>query len=428
MRYEHRMSFPVSSASIPATAAASASTDRVDRQVGPDVVRAIALLGVFAMNYHGYLNQPWGVTDPNWAERLFDPGRGILTTRFAATFVMVAGMGIVFFTNRSRLAGVKAAIVTDRWILRRRGLLLYGTGYVVDWIWSGTILFFYGAMFIVASFMFTWRRRWLIAFGLGSTLAAVGIQWWSLGRSLDGEFTDWLFISSPRSPRGLLFDTFVNGTHPLLPWLVFLCAGMVVARTDLASSYRKFVALAAGLGLLIVGYLASTIVSRLVGDELSDSAEKWRLFAATDPFSRGLLYVMTTLGSSIVAVVGISWVATRWSSSWPVRQIARAGRMTLTLYLAHVFVFNEVVNQRRWITPTGLDTALLFGLGVWVAMVVIAALWQMKWRLGPLEAIYRRFGGEHDRVLDASPAVLSAPTQRPQSPPSLLVPPAPPPR
>ena len=34
----------------------------------------------------------------------------------------------------------------------------------------------------------------------------------------------------PELARGLLIDVFVNGTHPLLPWLAFFCAGIVLGR------------------------------------------------------------------------------------------------------------------------------------------------------------------------------------------------------
>ena len=64
------------------------------RVVGPDVVRAIALIGVVVMNYHGYLIFR-GADDGDGAlDQFFDPQAGPLATRFAATFVLVAGVGV----------------------------------------------------------------------------------------------------------------------------------------------------------------------------------------------------------------------------------------------------------------------------------------------------------------------------------------------
>ena len=45
--------------------------------------------------------------------------------------------------------------------------------------------------------------------------------------------------------------------------------------------------------------------------------------------------------------------------------------MTLTLYVAHVAVFNLVVHWLGWIRPTGLDVALLFAIGFWVVAIAL---------------------------------------------------------
>ena len=99
----------------------------------------------------------------------------------------------------------------------RRGTLLYAFGYLFEWIWNGTILFYYGALFVVGAFLFTLRTRWLIAIGAAAAVSAAALQWWAF--EADGD-TSWLFAGwyagTPyRSPRRLLFDTFINGTHPL---------------------------------------------------------------------------------------------------------------------------------------------------------------------------------------------------------------------
>ena len=83
------------------------------RLPGPDVVRAVALIGVVVMNFHGYLvlddRNREGVGS-GWAAELFNPWTGPLSTRFAATFVLVAGVGVTLLTRSavgddSRLEG-----------------------------------------------------------------------------------------------------------------------------------------------------------------------------------------------------------------------------------------------------------------------------------------------------------------------------------
>ena len=60
-----------------------------------------------------------------------------------------------------------------------------------------------------------------------------------------------------------MFDVFVNGTHPLLPWLAFFCAGIVLGRL-LDRAWWRPAAVGAGFVLFAAGTLA-----RRVGDDAS---------------------------------------------------------------------------------------------------------------------------------------------------------------
>lgn len=365
------------------------------RLVGPDVTRALALVGVVIMNYHGYLNGGGAIAGPeaSLAQRWFDPWTGVLSTRFAATFVLVAGVGVSLLTERSRTSGDRDARRDDRWRLVRRGLLLYAFGFVLDWIWPGTILFFYGAFFLVAAFLFTLRTRWLVVVGSAAALAGAGIEWWVIDREVDGRSVGWLVdpgTLTTRSPRGLLFDTFVNGTHPLFPWLAFLCAGMVLGRFVGSPGMRTWLPRLAAIGMAttaITYLLNHVLTSGRAGDTV------WVTVWSTRPYDRGLLYTLGTLGSSLAAFSLVSIVAERWRESPPVRLLRAAGETTLSIYVAHVFVFRGLVDRAEMVGSTGLDTALVFAVSFWAVALLVAAWWQRFVGMGPLERLYRRFGG-----------------------------------
>lgn len=361
------------------------------RLVGPDVTRTIALIGVVLMNYHGYLNGAAALTTDSspFVMRLFNPWTGVLSTRFAATFVLVAGVGITLLTNRSRLGGDRAAVSADRWRLARRGLLLYVVGTVIDWIWSGTILPYYGVMFLLAAVLFTLRSRWVVVVGTAAMLGAMAVQWWGVGRASDGRYPDWLFAPNTfasRTPRGLLFDAFVNGTHPMLPWLTFLCAGIVIGRALPHVPYLRLGA--AGAALTAACYA----VAHWVTPGEADSPLRLAVLSA-HPYDRALLYTLCTLGSAVAAFCFISYLAERAIGSGAVRTLQLAGQTSLTLYLGHIVFYNSVVERLEWVRPTGLDTAVLLTLTYWVLAVAAAALWQRRFGIGPAEWVYRRFGG-----------------------------------
>ena len=143
------------------------------RLVGPDVVRAIAMAGVVVMNYHGYLVNEGARRDGGWPYDLFDPWTGPLSTRFAATFVLTAGVGVTLMTRNATDRHRRSEL---RWRLASRGLLLYAFGLAFDFIWAGTILPYYGAMFLLAALMFTLRSRWLIVIGVVAAVAGWSIR------------------------------------------------------------------------------------------------------------------------------------------------------------------------------------------------------------------------------------------------------------
>ncbi|MEY2401710.1 MAG: uncharacterized protein QOJ08_1821 [Ilumatobacteraceae bacterium] len=363
-------------------------TPAADRVIDLDVTRAVALIGVVVMNYNGYLILRGGSVGESSVNHFFDPWMGPLSTRFAATFVMVAGMGITLMTNRGRLSGDRVRRNADRWTLIRRGLLLYAFGYVFEWIWDGTILFFYGAFFMIGALLFTLRTRWLVAVGAIAAVGAAAIQWWAYQTD---HSTRWLlegwYASSPyRSPRRLMFDTFVNGTHPVLPWLAFLCAGMVLARLLPLSSDLRRLLFALGVLLVAGSYLANRV--------FADTPLRARLLA-TDPSSRSLNYTVCVLGSSIAAFCLIGWIANATRSTMVTRAFAAAGRSTLTLYIVHALVFNALVNRWHLIRPSGLDVALVFAGCFWIVGIIAAALWQRRFGIGPAEWVYRQFGGSN---------------------------------
>jgi uncharacterized membrane protein YeiB len=265
-------------------------------------------------------------------------------------------------------------------------VLLYAFGFFFEWVWNGTILFFYGAFFLAGAALFMLRTRWLVIVGVAAALAAAGIQWWAFEADHDVNWLlgGWYDPAPYRSPRRLVFDTFVNGTHPLLPWLALLCAGMIIGRhLPLAAERARMIA---ALGVVLV---AGTY---LVNHQFADSPLRGVLLA-TDPYSRSLNYTICVLGSSITAFCVIGWLAERTRQSVITQAFAAAGRTTLTLYVLHALVFNALV--RRWdlIRPAGLDVALAFAGVYWLIGIAAAAAWQRRFGIGPLEWIYRKFGG-----------------------------------
>ena len=361
-----------------------------------DVARAIALFGVVAMNFHAYLNgaQSMYPTQPSVWERMFNPLTGPLTTRFAATFVLIAGIGVSLFTQRARESNNRADLQHARIVLLRRGTLLYFLGYFVQWIWPGTILFYYGAYFIIAAAVFAWSSKRLIALGGASITIAAGLSWWRASQLLDGNNTRWL-SPSPNSPRNLLIRTFVDYTHPVFPWIAFFITGILLGRHIHHLSKIRLRLMFASILLMLATHAANflfTPSSQIVNRDFVLAK-----LLSTQPLDRGVLFSLGTLATAVVALCLVSFIVERALRTIALRLfvklLARAGRMTLSVYLLHVVFFNLVVHRLHWVSATGLDTALVLSISFYVVALFIASGWNKHFGLGPAERVYRAFGG-----------------------------------
>ena len=344
------------------------------------------------MNFHAYLNgaQSMYPTHPSVWERLFNPLTGPLTTRFAATFVLIAGIGVSLFTQRARESNNRSDIHHARVVLLRRGTLLYISGYFVQWIWPGTILFYYGAYFIIAAAVFAWSSRQLIGLCAMSIVAAAGLSWWRASQLINGNNTRWL-SPSPNSPRNLLIRTFIDYTHPVFPWIAFFIAGIVLGRSihQLAKIRLRlmFVAILILLATHVANYLFTPTF------QISDRNSILTKLLSTQPLDRGVLFSLGTLATAVVALCFVSLVVERVPHLALTQLFARVGRMTLSVYLLHVIFFNLLVHQLHWVGATGLDTALVLSLSFYVIALLLSNEWNKRFGLGPAERAYRIFGG-----------------------------------
>ncbi|MEO1058414.1 MAG: DUF418 domain-containing protein, partial [Actinomycetota bacterium] len=207
-----------------------------------------------------------------------------------------------------------------------------------------------------------------------------GLRMWRFDRAEAGESTTWLTSPPDGSPQDYVFGLWVNGTHPLLPWLAFFCAGMVLGRV-LHTDWWRPAAVVAGTTM----FGMATVVS-------DAASTPWSAVAlSTDPLDRGGMYVLSALGTALLAYSLLDWCAERFPRATSPLRIA--GQMTLSLYLLHILVYYICVDWLGWIEPAGLDVALTFAVCFWVLSIAAAAVWERRLGRGPAERVYRVLGG-----------------------------------
>ena len=145
------------------------------------------MIGVVVMNYHGYLILRGGraATARSTGSSTRGPGRWRPASRPRSCSPPASASPC----SPAARSATRTSCGRGAGRLIRRGLVLYGFGLLFDTIWPGTILPFYGAMFVIAAGLFTLRTGWIVATGLAAALAGAGIAWWGFERRLDGHDT-----------------------------------------------------------------------------------------------------------------------------------------------------------------------------------------------------------------------------------------------
>lgn len=353
------------------------------RIVGFDLARALAVFGMVAVNFRLAISPE--ASEPAWLLLAISSLEG----RAAATFVVLAGVGLALMTRRSRLSGDREARHRDRIAVLKRALFLFVVGWLYTPIWPADILHFYGVYLgVAAGVLFLSSRRLLLlaagVIGLFPVLLVVfdytrGWDWETL--HYDGLYT----------PAGAVRHLLFNGFHPVVPWVAFLLVGLVIGRLDLErASVRRRLLL---FGIALAG--VAEIVSRgLTG--LGEGAEQQEIldaFFGTAMMPPSPLYMLFGIGvaSAVIAIsvgIGLRYAEARW-----LRPLVATGQLALTLYVAHVVIGLGTLDALGRLYDQSLPFAAMAMIVFCVAGVVFATLWRRRFGRGPLESIMRRLTG-----------------------------------
>jgi uncharacterized membrane protein len=376
---------------------------RRSRLIGIDAARGLALLGMIAV--HALVV----VTDDGAPTLLYE----IVAGRSAALFAVLAGVGIAFTTGRARVgpgrafAAAAAALVARAVVIGLIGLAL---GYADAGI-AAVILCYYAVLFLLAVPLVRLPTWALVVTGI---VAAGGVPVLShLARphlpapllanpSLAGLLDD---------PLGLLTTLAFTGYYPAVPWLTYLCAGLVIGRLQLSSVRVATGLIAVGMVTALAATIASVILLyplgglagiaaatpadamegyRSVADyvgllpEGATPTTTWWWLAVDSPHASTTPDLVQTTGAAL-ALIGYLLLLGHVRQPAAARIIGRvqaplaaAGSMTLTLYTASVLFMNSDLDT---FDPVG---GFLVQVGVGV---VFALAWRKAVGQGPLESL-----------------------------------------
>jgi uncharacterized membrane protein YeiB len=373
---------------VQSTAPSAIVAPATTRQLGLDVARAVAVLGMlFAHFATSGLDKATG-----WTTHIarFTDGRAM------PLFVMLSGAGFVLLLKRSSRP--------TREVLGRATVLLL-VGLAFDYTTPiAVILQFYALFFVVALVVRRLPNRWLLI--TAAAVVVIGaVTTLHLNDHLPVAFervsdtaSGWGAIPLLRQPHVLLSELFFTGIYAFFPNFAFVLIGMWIGRQDLSSTRLRNGLMLIGLGMAVVGYGSGwSTASHRAGatDEVVEtttaSAEPslWWELLDVHGHSEMPAWMVGSSGLAMAVVGGSLVVGDR--SRRAVLPLARVGQLALSLYVFQVALYRWPLKHWPWGFSQTQETALTFV--AFLVCIGACVVWRSRFAYGPLEILVRRAGG-----------------------------------
>ena len=362
---------------------ASPATERV---AGYDVARSLALLGMIVVHFS--LVGASDHTTPAWLAGIL----ALLDGRAAATFVVLAGVGITLMSRRAVCGGDPADLAEVRKTLVRRGIFLLAVGFINLTIWTGDILRVYGVSLLVASRVLLASNRRLLtlaaAFALAFSVLVVA-----------GDFEknwDWQTLTYRNlwTPAGVIRNLFYDGFRSVLPWTGFVLYGMWLGRLDLTNPRTGRRVLLAAVGVAATAQATSRPLVSYFGAHPVDGldAETVKALFGTESMPALPLFLLSAGGTATAVIALCVCISTAWPGrAW--RPLVATGQMALTWYFAHIVLGLGALVMLGLVGAEQLPVAAGYGVLFFAGAVLVSTAWKSRSQYGPLEWIMRRVAG-----------------------------------
>jgi uncharacterized protein len=354
---------------------ASAAKERIE---GFDVARALAILGMVLVHF-GLILAREGWRDSRLAGLL-----DLLDGRAAATFLVLAGLGIAVRTNKSE------DLPTVRRSIFRRGLFLLATGWLLLLVWPGDILRVYGVTMLVAPWFLRAGSTWLwgmIAFFVTGFVVLFCLVDYSQNWKWES-----MTYQNLWSVSGQVRNLFYDGFRSVFPWSGFLFFGIWLGRFDWRNRRTAWTCLLGGGSAALIVELVSRLLVALVGEHTDQ--ETAVALAGTTSMPALPVFLIAAAATALAVIGGSATLARAYGHRVWLRSLVATGQLAFTWYIGHIVLGLGTVLSLGLAGTQPLEVALLTGAGFFFAAAVGSLAYKRWFSHGPLEWLMRRITDE----------------------------------
>ncbi|MCL3860519.1 heparan-alpha-glucosaminide N-acetyltransferase domain-containing protein [Actinotalea sp. K2] len=323
----------------------------MERVVGIDVARGLAVLGMFAAHLGASDEEFW--TRTGWLQ--------VADGRSAATFALLAGVSAALLSGgRTPVDG--AALRQARVRIVARAVALWPLGALLIALDTPVVVILpaYAVMFAVTAGLLRLPPRTLLL--IAGVVVVVGPPVVRLAQ---------VALGDPRE-AGQHVDVLVGDYYPAAVWIAYLLVGLAVGRTDLRSPEVGRRLAGAGALCVVLGYGTAAVARRVL-----PPGSAARDLLTSEPHSSTGPEVVGNIGVALLVLATCLAVTAR--APRLLAPLAATGALALTAYCSHLVAIAIIGEDAVW-DPSNLRLATFV-----LVTLAAATAWRLTLGRGPLE-------------------------------------------
>lgn len=364
------------------------------RLKGLDLARGAAIAGMILVHFNQLIGTlPY--TGPRWLTWIGT----LIEGRSAATFMILAGVGMSLMGRRARISGNSGDRKSVRTILLKRSLVLFITGLLFHFAWGSDILHYYGVFVAIGCFFLfapgTWLWTGALFLNVGFVIMLLvfnSSDTWCYDAGWNWETLEYVGFWTP---VGFLRNLLINGWFPLFPWMGFLLVGIWLGRQDLRNRRIRLYCMAGGGLVAFTTSAVSWVMATHIGpDRLGLPLELSMALFGEDPLPPAPFFILQSGATAFVVIAICIEFAERFANARWIQPLFVFGQYSLSIYIGHILLMISPLCGLGWV---GQNICITFpaGFAAIGISLVFCMVWNKRFGRGPLEIVIRRLSHPH---------------------------------
>lgn len=354
------------------------------RIYGLDVARSLAIFIMIFVNFQTVLAKE---TTEGWLVVFFN----LLHGKGSALFVVLAGVGISLML-KSALDSNNLKLLRDKkLILLKRSMFLFVLGMLSLPFWTADILHFYGFFISLGVLVVGYKTHWLwvwiasliIIYPLILDVVNYDTGW------------DWktLEYEGLWEPIGFLRNLFINGFHPVLPWVAFVFAGIWLGRQDLLDRVVQKRILIASMTLFVIIQIVSYLLMDFALTNSMFTQEDAIAMFGTEPMPPMPFYMVSAISLSFGIIIFSIIITEKYRNSRLLYAFGVSGQLALTHYIGHLIIGILGLYLLFGEKMLSLISVFWYALALCFISILFSLAWKKHYDKDPLSMLMRYFSG-----------------------------------